>query len=148
MVDHTLTMDEDSKGLTESTQDSPQRQTKQKKRVSSKTDEILPWWVELLFVQIGLPDSWLRGFLKTRKKYKKKLKDNSVAFKWLLISIAGLCYVNPIIREARISNTCVLGAERLLISSKLVKEISVGREATLLLAKRFCNGGDINDDIL
>ena len=42
-----------------------------KKRKPSKSIQInekrLPWWVELLFVQIGLPDNWLIKILKTKK---------------------------------------------------------------------------------
>ena len=32
-----------------------------------KTDKNLPWWVELLFVQIGLPDKLLIKILKAKK---------------------------------------------------------------------------------
>ncbi len=34
---------------------------------SDKNQTNLPWWVELLFVQIGLPDSWLSKYLKKEK---------------------------------------------------------------------------------
>ena len=36
-----------------------------------KKDKDLPWWVELLFVQIGLPDKLLIRILKAKKKYKR-----------------------------------------------------------------------------
>ena len=36
-----------------------------------KKDKNLPWWVELLFVQIGLPDKFLIKILKTKKKAKE-----------------------------------------------------------------------------
>ena len=32
-----------------------------------KKDKDLPWWVELLFVQIGLPDKLLIKLLKAKK---------------------------------------------------------------------------------
>ena len=35
----------------------------------------LPWWVELLFVQIGLPDNLLIKILKTKKKAKELIKN-------------------------------------------------------------------------
>ena len=35
-----------------------------------KKDKDLPWWVELLFVQIGLPDKLLIKLLKSKKKSK------------------------------------------------------------------------------
>ena len=40
-------------------------------RISNKKkDKDLPWWVELLFVQIGLPDGLLIKILKAKKKSK------------------------------------------------------------------------------
>ena len=38
------------------------------KTSKNKKDKYLPWWVELLFVQIGLPDRLLIKILKTKKK--------------------------------------------------------------------------------
>ena len=38
---------------------------------SDKNQTKLPWWVELLFVQIGLPDSWLSKYLKKKKRSSK-----------------------------------------------------------------------------
>ena len=32
---------------------------------NNKKEKSLPWWVELLFVQIGLPDKWLIKILKS-----------------------------------------------------------------------------------
>ena len=43
---------------------------------SNKKDEkSLPWWVELLFVQIGLPDKWLIKVLKSKKNFTDLLKN-------------------------------------------------------------------------
>ena len=44
----------------------------------SKKNKNLPWWVELLFVQIGLPDKLLIKILKAKKKSKEliKMKEN------------------------------------------------------------------------
>ena len=42
-----------------------------------KTDKNLPWWVEFLFVQIGLPDRLLIKILKA-KKTSKELDRKSV----------------------------------------------------------------------
>ena len=36
-----------------------------------KKDRDLPWWVEFLFVQIGLPDSLLVKILKAKKTSKE-----------------------------------------------------------------------------
>ena len=40
-----------------------------------KKDKSLPWWVELLFVQIGLPDKWLIKILKTKKRSTELIKN-------------------------------------------------------------------------
>ena len=40
-----------------------------------KKDKNLPWWVELLFVQIGLPDKLLIKILKTKKNAKELIKN-------------------------------------------------------------------------
>ena len=39
-----------------------------------KKDKDLPWWVEFLFVQIGLPDKLLIKILKAKKKSKNLFK--------------------------------------------------------------------------
>ena len=39
-----------------------------------KKDKHLPWWVEILFVQIGLPDKLLIKILKAKKGLKNFLK--------------------------------------------------------------------------
>ena len=41
-----------------------------------KKDKNLPWWVELLFVQIGLPDKLLIKLLKAKKKSKELMKSD------------------------------------------------------------------------
>ena len=40
-----------------------------------RKDKDLPWWVELLFVQIGLPDKLLIKILKAQKKSKEFIKN-------------------------------------------------------------------------
>ena len=39
--------------------------------LKKKKDKDLPWWVELLFVQIGLPDKILIKILKAKKTSKE-----------------------------------------------------------------------------
>ena len=41
-----------------------------------KKDKDLPWWVELLFVQIGLPDKLLIKILKVKKTTKEFFKND------------------------------------------------------------------------
>ena len=42
---------------------------------NKNNDKSLPWWVELLFVQIGLPDKWLIKILKSKKATFQFIKD-------------------------------------------------------------------------
>ena len=39
-----------------------------------KKNKDLPWWVELLFVQIGLPDKFLIKILNIKKNLKQSIK--------------------------------------------------------------------------
>jgi len=41
------------------------------KNLKKKEDKDLPWWVELLFVQIGLPDKLLIKILKAKNNSKE-----------------------------------------------------------------------------
>ena len=41
-----------------------------------KKEQDLPWWVELLFVQIGLPDKLLIKILQTKKKAKELINND------------------------------------------------------------------------
>ena len=49
--------------------------------LEKKKDKELPWWVELLFVQIGLPDKLLIKILKTKKTSKEFIKNEKKANK-------------------------------------------------------------------
>ena len=40
-----------------------------------RKDKDLPWWVELLFVQIGLPDKLLINILKAKKNSKELIQN-------------------------------------------------------------------------
>ena len=60
-------------------------------KTQNKKDKDLPWWVELLFVQIGLPDKLLIKILKAKKKSKEFLineKKSVVTFLFIIISLA------------------------------------------------------------
>ena len=43
--------------------------------LKKKKNKDLPWWVELLFVQIGLPDKLLIKILKAKKTSKEFIKN-------------------------------------------------------------------------
>ena len=110
------------------------------KRIRSQNP--LPWWVELLFVQIGLPDSILRSFLKTRKRaiyYGNEYKNQLGILILLSLSIA---YSYPIVRQAKNHNNCVISATD-YIKNTLAEERIENKSRIKAFAINFCNGGSI-----
>ena len=115
-----------------------------KKRNPSKSSQInqkrLPWWVELLFVQIGLPDNWLIKILKTKKNslnfYKEKKKYIFLIFLFLFT----LGYFQPVIRDSNSKLKCQKFAY------KTIKEINLFKNENLerleMLSVNYCNGGN------
>ena len=103
----------------------------------------LPWWVELLFVQIGLPDIWLRTFLKTRKKAKFAIRDNkrTISYGLLLLLIMGYGY--PVIKLSKYKNLCIKNSTD-LIRKKFISRESLTKKEIQAIATSFCSGGNIN----
>ena len=121
----------------------PEGATKLNKK--SNTPE-LPWWVEFLFVQIGLPDNWLRGFLKARKRSRRFISDNKTLVFHSLLAFVALIYLEPLVKQARINNLCVENS-KIYLTSITEKDPFIKVKSSLALAKRFCNGGNINNSI-
>ena len=65
---------------------------KMNKSQSSKkrNNRDLPWWVELLFVQIGLPDKLLLKILKAKKKSKEFIKNDKKSLITFLLQLLHL----------------------------------------------------------
>ena len=56
-----------------------------------KKNKDLPWWVELLFVQIGLPDNLLIKVLKAKRDSKEFIKNDKkllITFLFAIITYA------------------------------------------------------------
>ena len=115
-----------------------------KKRNPSKSSQTnqkrLPWWVELLFVQIGLPDKWLIKILKSKKNtldfYNEKKKFIFLIFLFLFT----LGYFQPVIRDSNSKLRCQNTAYN------FIKEINRLRTENLkkleMLSVNYCNGGN------
>ena len=115
-----------------------------KKRNTAKSSQInqkrLPWWVELLFVQIGLPDNWLIKILKTKKNtldfYKEKKKYIFLIFLFLFT----LGYFQPVIRDSSSKLKCQK------VAYKIIKEINLFKSENIekleMRSVNYCNGGD------
>ena len=95
-----------------------------------KKDEVLPWWVELFFVQIGLPDSLLIKIIKNEKK----------SLLTLLFVIATYAYFYPVIKQAKNKIDCVTIAKDYIVKNK--KIILTKKRELNMLSTNFCYGGE------
>jgi len=59
--------------------------------LKKKKDKELPWWVELLFVQVGLPDKLLIKILKAKKTSKEFIKNEkkSIILRKKIVELGG-----------------------------------------------------------
>ena len=105
-----------------------------------KKDKDLPWWVEFLFVQIGLPDSLLIKILKAKKKSKELIKNEKKLMIFFLLAITSLAYIYPIIKHAKNKLECEAIAKNYIIKNKNIKGFN-NRELKML-ATNFCYGGE------
>ena len=103
-------------------------------------NKALPWWVELLFVQIGLPDNLLIKILKAKKKSKELIKKDKKTLIIIFFVIATLAYFYPIIRHAKSKLDCEAIAKNYIIKNKNIKRIN-SRELKML-STNFCYGGE------
>ena len=119
-----------------------------KKRNSSNSAQIndkkLPWWVELLFVQIGLPDKWLIKILKTKKRGIDFYKEEKKLIFFIILFIFTIFYSQPLVRDSRTKLRCQNIAseyfhEILDLKKKDLKKID-------MITVNFCNGGNEIDN--
>ena len=103
-------------------------------------DKALPWWVELLFVQIGLPDKFLIKILNAKKKSKELVKNEKKSFLIFLFIITSLAYFYPVIKVARNKIDCVEIARNYIIKNKNL--IQINKKELRMLSTNFCNGGE------
>ena len=110
-----------------------------------KRDKDLPWWVELLFVQIGLPDNLLIKILKAKKKSNEFIKNEKKSIVIFLFLITALAYFYPVIKHAKNKLDCEAIAKNYIIKNK--KIISTNRRELKMLSTNFCYGGDEINEI-
>ena len=109
-------------------------------KLKKKNEKSLPWWVELLFVQIGLPDNLLIKILKFKKNFKEIIKnDKKLLFSILFIFIA-LAYFYPVVKHSKNKLNCEAVAKKYIIENKNIKNIN-SRELKML-STNFCYGGE------
>ena len=107
---------------------------------NNKKEKSLPWWVELLFIQIGLPDKWLIKLLKTKKIYIDLLKNEKKLIVIILFVLAGLTYLYPVVKYSKNKLNCENNAQNYIKDNKNL--ININRNQLKMLSTNFCNGGD------
>ena len=108
---------------------------------SNKNLTKLPWWVELLFVQIGLPDSWLSKYLNKKKEALKFIDENKKYITYSAVLIAGILYLYPIVKYTSSSSSCIDKTTRYLKSRKINNtEAAMDLNS---LAVGYCHGGSL-----
>ena len=106
-----------------------------------KNQSKLPWWVELLFVQIGLPDSWLSKYLKKKREAANFINENKKSIFYSIIIIAGIIYIYPIVRYTSSSSSCIDKTTKYLKSNNI--NISQNEMDINSLAVGYCHGGSL-----
>ena len=105
-----------------------------------KTDKNLPWWVELLFVQIGLPDKLLIKILKAKKTSKEFIKNDKKSLISFLFVITTFAYFYPVIKHANNKLDCEAIAKNYIIKNK--NTIGINNREIKMLSTNFCYGGE------
>ena len=105
-----------------------------------KKDKDLPWWVELLFVQIGLPDKILIKILKAKKTSKEFIKNDKKSLIIFFSVITILAYIYPVIKHAKNKLDCEAIAKNYIIKNK--KTIGIDNRELKMIATNFCYGGE------
>ena len=108
--------------------------------IQKKKKKNLPWWVELLFVQIGLPDKLLIKILNTKKKSREFLKNEKKSLLTVLFFITILIYFFPLIKNAKNKLDCEVIAKNYIIKNKNLTGIN--KRELKMLSSNFCYGGE------
>ena len=108
--------------------------------LKKKKDKELPWWVELLFVQIGLPDKLLIKILKAQKTSKEFIKNEKKSIIIFLFVITTLAYFYPVIKHAKNKLDCEAIAKNYIIKNK--NTIGINNREIKMLSTNFCYGGE------
>ena len=109
-------------------------------KFKKKNDKDLPWWVELLFVQIGLPDKLLIKILKAKKTSKEFIKNEKKSIIIFLFVITTFAYFYPVIKHAKNKLDCEAIAKNYIIKNK--NTIGINNREIKMLSTNFCYGGE------
>ena len=124
----------------------PRKQNYEAKKMNTsenskkKNDKDLPWWVELLFVQIGLPDKLLIKILKTKKKAKDLISNDKKSVVTVLFLIITFSYFYPVIKHSKNKLDCEAVAKNYIVKNK--NTIGINKREIKMLSTNFCYGGE------
>ena len=105
-----------------------------------KKDKVLPWWVELLFVQIGLPDNLLIKILKTKRQSKELIKNEKNSLIIFLFLVGTFLYFYPVVKHSKNKLECEKIAKNYIIKNKDIR--SINNRELKMLSMNFCYGGE------
>jgi len=105
-----------------------------------KKEKDLPWWVEFLFVQVGLPDKLLIKILKAKKESKEFIKNDKKSLITFFFIIITLAYFYPVIKHAKNKLDCEANAKNYIIKNKNI--IGINNREIKMLSTNFCYGGE------
>ena len=108
-------------------------------KAKKKKDKDLPWWVELLFVQIGLPDKFLIKILKAKKTAKELIKNEKKLLILFFFFIITLAYFYPVIKHSKNKLDCEKIAKSYIIKNK--NTLGINKRELKMLSTNFCYGG-------
>ena len=108
--------------------------------LKKKKDKELPWWVEFLFVQIGLPDKLLIKILKAKKTSKEFIKNEKKSIIIFLFVLTTFAYFYPVIKHAKNKLDCEAIAKNYIIKNK--NTIGINNREIKMLSSNFCYGGE------
>ena len=108
--------------------------------LKKKKNKDLPWWVELLFVQIGLPDKLLIKILKAKKTSQEFIKNDKKSIIIFLFVITTLAYFYPVIKHAKNKLDCEVMAKDYIIKNK--NTIGINNREIKMISTNFCYGGE------
>ncbi len=108
--------------------------------LKKKKDKELPWWIELLFVQIGLPDKLLIKILKAKKTSKEFIKNEKKSIIIFLFVITTLAYFYPVIKHAKNKLDCEAIAKNYIIKNK--NTTGINNREIKMLSTNLCYGGE------
>ena len=109
------------------------------KNFKKNADKNLPWWVELLFVQIGLPDKLLIKILKAKKTSKEFIKNDKKSLITFLFANTTFAYFYPVIKHANNKLNCEANAKNFILKKK--NTIGINNREIKMLSTNFCHCG-------